>query len=78
MRRPAKIALWSIATPALLLLVLLAVVLIGGNTDAGRAAIERLTARLTGGMVQLQGLAGQFPTRLRVEHLQLLMGQLAT
>jgi translocation and assembly module TamB len=71
MRRPAKIALWSIATPVLLLLVLLAVVLLGANTDAGRAAIERLTARLTGGTVQLQGLTGQFPTRLSVAHLRL-------
>ena len=71
MRRPAKIALWSIATPLLLLLLLIGAVLIGGNTDAGRRAIENLTQRLTGGMVQLKGLAGNFPTRLSVEHLQL-------
>ena len=71
MRRPAKVALWSIATLLLLLLLVIGVVLIGGNTDAGRAAIEKLTLRLTGGMVQLEGLAGHFPTHLSVEHLAL-------
>jgi translocation and assembly module TamB len=71
MRRPTKIALWSLATPLLLLLVLCGVLKIVGNTDIGRGAIERLTRRLTGGMVQMQGLAGQFPSNLSVEHLEL-------
>jgi translocation and assembly module TamB len=71
MRRPAKVALWSLATVLLLLLLVIGVVLIGGNTDAGRAAIVKLTAQLTGGMVQLKGLAGRFPTQLTVEHLAL-------
>jgi translocation and assembly module TamB len=45
--------------------------LVVGNTGAGRNAIELLTMRLTGGTVQLSGLAGSFPSHLRVEHLQL-------
>src|SRR6185312_12453963 len=66
MRRAAKIVGW-----VLLALVLLAILCAGalvgiGNTDMGRRAIERLTAQVTHGMVQLQGLAGRFPDRLRV------------
>jgi translocation and assembly module TamB len=71
MRRPAKIALWSIGALLLLLSLSLGVVLMVGNTDAGRGAIEALTKRLTGGTVQLSGLAGSFPSHLRLEHLQL-------
>jgi translocation and assembly module TamB len=71
MRRPAKIALWSLVSVLLLLLLVIGAVLIGGNTDAGRAEIEKLTQQLTGGMVQLSGLAGRFPTQLTVEHLAL-------
>jgi translocation and assembly module TamB len=71
MRRPAKIALWSIGVLALLLLLVLGGLLIGGNTDPGRKAIESLTKRLTGGTVELSGLAGSFPSHLRLEHLQL-------
>jgi translocation and assembly module TamB len=72
MRRPAKIALWSMGALLLLLILAVGVVLIGGNTDAGRAAIESLTKRLTGGSVQLSGLSGSFPSHLRLEHLQLV------
>ena len=71
MRRWAKISLWSLASVLLLLLLVIGAVLIGGNTDAGRTAIEKLTLRLTGGMVQLNGLAGRFPAHLTLEHLAL-------
>jgi translocation and assembly module TamB len=71
MRRPAKIALWSIGVAALLLLLVLGGLLIVGNTDAGRTAIEALTKRLTGGTVQVSGLAGSLPGHVRVEHLEL-------
>jgi translocation and assembly module TamB len=56
---------------ALLLLLLIGTVLIVGNTAAGRVQIERLTARLTGGNVQLSGLAGSFPGHLTLAQLQL-------
>ena len=71
MRRPAKIALWSLGTLALLLLLIVGALMIGGHTQVGRQAIEALTRRLTGGMVQMTGLAGDLPARLSVEHLTL-------
>src|ERR1700721_2656602 len=46
-------------------------VLILGNTSAGRVQIEKLVARLTGGNVQLSGLAGSFPSHLTLEELKL-------
>jgi translocation and assembly module TamB len=45
--------------------------LVVGNTRSGRQFIERTTGQLTHGQVQLQGLAGRFPDRLRVDHLLL-------
>jgi len=42
-----------------------------GNTAAGRVQIEKLTAKLTKGQVQLSGLAGSFPSHLTLEQLQL-------
>ena len=43
---------------------------IGANIDAGRRLIERQTASLTGGMVQIEGLSGRFPDALRAERIQ--------
>jgi translocation and assembly module TamB len=71
MRRPAKIALWSLGGLLLLLPLSIGIVLIAGNTDEGRGAMEALTKRLTGGTVQLSGLAGSFPSHLRLERLEL-------
>jgi translocation and assembly module TamB len=58
---------------AFLVLPLLGVVVLWvlGNTQGGRRFIERTTDRLTQGQVQLQGLAGRFPDRLRLDHLLL-------
>jgi translocation and assembly module TamB len=71
MRRRLKIA--AVAGGALVLLaaMLLTAVLVGGNTDAGRAAVERLTLRLTGGHVTLIGLGGSFPSSLTLRELRL-------
>jgi translocation and assembly module TamB len=55
----------------LLLVLVIGTVLILGNTSAGRVQIEKLVARLTGGNVQLSGLAGSFPRHLTLEELQL-------
>ena len=52
-------------------MVVVGTVLILGNTSAGRVQIEKLVARLTGGNVQLSGLAGSFPSHLRLEELKL-------
>jgi translocation and assembly module TamB len=72
MRRPAKIALWSLAGFVALLVLAVAGLWIGANTDAGRAAIEKLTYRLTSGAVRVTGLKGSLPSHLLVERLELV------
>ena len=71
MRRALKISGILGATVLLLVVALVAALFIAGNTDSGRAMIEKLTARLTSGHVQLSGLAGSFPAALQLDRLQL-------
>jgi translocation and assembly module TamB len=71
MRKALKISAWAMGAAALLALLLGGAVFIAGNTDSGRAMIERLTLRLTSGHVSLSGLNGSFPHRLTLERLQL-------
>jgi translocation and assembly module TamB len=70
-RRSLKIIAWIAGGLALLLTLVVGTVLILGNTAAGRVQIEKLVARLTGGNVQLSGLAGSFPSHLTLEELKL-------
>ncbi|HEY2464955.1 MAG TPA: translocation/assembly module TamB domain-containing protein [Steroidobacteraceae bacterium] len=74
MRRALKIIAWTAGGFALLLTLLVGAVLIVGNTSTGRVQIEKLVARLTGGNVQLSGLAGSFPSHLTLEELTLSDG----
>ena len=71
MRRSVKTIAWTAGGLALLLMLVIGAVLILGNTSAGRVQIEKLVARLTGGNVQLSGMAGSFPSHLTLEELQL-------
>ena len=71
MRRALRIAGWTVGAVLLLLVVLISTVLILGNTSFGRALIERETANLSGGQVQLTGLSGRFPQAMQLEELQL-------
>jgi translocation and assembly module TamB len=71
MRRALRSFAWIVGCAAALMVLVVAAVLIGGNTDAGRAAIEKLTFRLTSGHVSIAGLAGSFPRHLEVERLEL-------
>jgi translocation and assembly module TamB len=71
MRRALKISAWTVAALALVVVVLVSAMLIVGNTESGRALIERLTARFTDGHVQLSGLSGSFPAALDLDRLQL-------
>ncbi len=71
MRRALKISAWTLGGLLLLVVVLVGAVLVAGNTDSGRRLIERLTARLTGGHVQLSHLAGPFPAALDLGRLEL-------
>ncbi len=66
MRRALRIAAWSAGTLVLLLALVVAAVLIAGNTQNGRTLIERVTAELTRGQVHLEGLAGTFPSRIEL------------
>src|SRR5580704_19710514 len=71
MRRSLKITAWIAGGLVLLLMLVIGAVLIIGNTAAGRVQIENLVARLTGGNVQLSGLAGSLPSHLTLEELKL-------
>jgi translocation and assembly module TamB len=71
MRKSLKISAWLAGGIALLVGLLIGAVLLLGNTDTGRRAIERLTSRLTGGQVSIRGLDGSFPDHLVVAELQL-------
>lgn len=71
MRRGLKIAAWSVGGLLALMLLLIAAVLIIGNTDSGRAWITQLTAQLTKGQVQLSGIHGSFPSALDLDRLEL-------
>ena len=71
MRRALKISAWTLGSLLLLLALLLAAVLIAGNTARGRLLIEHMTARLSDGHVRLTGLAGAFPAVIELEQLQL-------
>jgi translocation and assembly module TamB len=71
MRRSLRISAWIAGGAVLLVGLLIGAILLLGNTDAGRRAIEKLTARLTDGQVDIIGLEGSFPSRLVVAELQL-------
>ncbi|HVP84406.1 MAG TPA: translocation/assembly module TamB domain-containing protein [Rhizomicrobium sp.] len=50
--------------------MLLALIIVFGNTGMGRHSIEWLVPRLSGGQVTLKGLGGRFPENLRVSRLE--------
>jgi translocation and assembly module TamB len=75
MRRTLKISAWIVGPILFTAVVLVGALLIAGNTDSGRALIERVTYRLTAGSVRLSGLGGSFPSRLTLRELQLVDGQ---
>jgi translocation and assembly module TamB len=71
MRRALKISGWVMGASVFLILLLGGALFIAGNTDSGRAMIEKLTHSLTSGHVSLSGLAGSFPQRLTLQRLEL-------
>ena len=71
MARRYRVLIAAAAALLALPIVLCATLLVLGNTDRGRRLIEHSTARLSGGQVLLQGLAGRFPDQLRLARLQL-------
>ncbi|HUB44637.1 MAG TPA: translocation/assembly module TamB domain-containing protein [Acetobacteraceae bacterium] len=71
MRRIGKILAWTVAVIVGVPLLLVAVVLIGGNTAPGQRWIAGLTPDLTGGQIHITGLSGRFPDRLRAATLEI-------
>src|SRR5262249_23482025 len=71
MRRPAKIAIWTVAGLLALIGLSIGTFLIIANTDSGRSLIVRMTAQLTHGQVQLSGIHGTFPAKLDLDRLEL-------
>ncbi|MEA3135392.1 MAG: translocation and assembly module TamB, partial [Gammaproteobacteria bacterium] len=74
MRRGLKISAWVVGAVGVLIVALVGTVWVAGNTDSGRALIERLTYRLTAGHVKLSGLGGAFPMQITLGELQLSDG----
>ncbi len=66
-----RILAWTAGLTLLLAGTLVAGLFFIGRTDAGRTLIVRLTDRLTGGVVGLHGLGGDWPTDLTLERLEL-------
>ncbi|HEY4210578.1 MAG TPA: translocation/assembly module TamB domain-containing protein [Steroidobacteraceae bacterium] len=66
-----KITAWTAGSILGLALLLIAALLIVGNTVSGRRWIERTTASLTDGRVQLREIGGSFPSHLTLARLQL-------
>ncbi len=71
MRRIARIAALSLAVLLLLVALAVGVLIVAGNTQAGRGLLERETARLTSGRVRIAGLGGRFPCRIDIARLLL-------
>jgi translocation and assembly module TamB len=71
MRRVLRLIGWGFAALAAMLIVLVAALFAGANTDAGRTVIARLAPRFTGGVVTIRGLSGRFPDRLKAAELSL-------
>jgi translocation and assembly module TamB len=71
MRRALKISAWVAGISALVVVLLVTLLMVAGNTARGRSMIEKLTLRLTGGVVSLVGLAGSFPEQLTLDRLEL-------
>jgi translocation and assembly module TamB len=69
-RRILKWFAWIVGILIAIPVLLVVFVLIAANTDPGRRKIESLTESLTGGMVQMQGLAGRFPDKLRIARIE--------
>lgn len=71
MRRALRITAWTSASVLLLVVLLVVSVLIAGNTNAGRALLEREVTHFSGGRLRISGLSGTFPQAIHLEHLQL-------
>ena len=70
-KRGLRIAAWIVGGVVGLPLLGLLFIWIFANTGAGRATIETLAAKVSGGTIELQGLGGRFPGALRLAHAEI-------
>ncbi len=68
MRRALKALAWVLGVLIALPVVAIGLAFLLLNVDPGRRLAERLAGQLTGGLVQVSGLAGRFPDALRLAH----------
>ncbi|MGN6452924.1 MAG: hypothetical protein ACTHL7_07655, partial [Steroidobacteraceae bacterium] len=71
MRRALRIGAWTLGSLLTVIVVLVAAVLVAGNTAGGRAWLERTITRFSDGHVRLAGLSGSFPAAIDLQQLQL-------
>ena len=71
MPRALRITAWSVGSVLGLIVVLVAAVLVAGNTDGGRRMLERALIHFSDGHVRVAGLSGSFPAAIDVQQLQL-------
>ena len=70
-KRALRILCWTAGLLLALLVLTATLAVVGLNTDPGRRLAERITAQATDGTVTLEGLAGTFPTSLRLGRLEI-------
>jgi len=71
MRRALRIGAWTLGSLLTVIVVLVAAVLVAGNTAGGRAWLERTITRFSDGHLRLAGLSGSFPAAIDLQQLQL-------
>ncbi|HEY1891691.1 MAG TPA: translocation/assembly module TamB domain-containing protein [Steroidobacteraceae bacterium] len=71
MPRWLRITAWSLGGLLILVLILIAAVVVIGNTGSGRRLLESETAKLTSGQVRITGFGGSFPAHIEIASLEL-------
>ncbi|MGH8201287.1 MAG: translocation/assembly module TamB domain-containing protein [Steroidobacteraceae bacterium] len=71
MPRWLRITAWSLGGLLTVVLVLIAAVVVIGNTGSGRRLLESETAKLTSGRVRITGFGGSFPADIEIVSLEL-------
>jgi translocation and assembly module TamB len=66
-----RITAWTLGGLLSLVLVLIAAVVVIGNTGSGRRLLESETAKLTSGRVRIMGFGGSFPADIEIASLEL-------
>src|SRR5690348_17679217 len=71
MRRALRIGAWTLGSLLTLIVVLVAAMLVAGNTTGGRVWLERTITRFSDGHVRLAGLSDSFPAAIDLQQLEL-------